>query len=141
MSDPVCSICFDPIHFSSSHPTSSFKEENIALNGASLSTEMKPLITKCDHVFHHSCLKGWIDTLIANGTQKATCCVCSRELCQLRAQVHASSQGVAQEPDICERAFKIIDIALISSSCVSGTVFLCLVVYCWFSTAPIVVQP
>jgi hypothetical protein len=58
-----CSCCLSSIVFPIEKELSSFKREMIAFTGDNaLAETLTPVVTKCEHAFHESCLKKWIET-------------------------------------------------------------------------------
>lgn len=80
MSVVDCVICPEPICIPQGKTTSDFKKNNLTfVDNDTLSNPLQPVVTKCDHVFHQSCLKAWIDTFSAKSVP-ASCPTCRSNL-------------------------------------------------------------
>jgi len=78
------------------------KKEKISLLGDNaLGKGMNLIATKCDHVFHESCLKDWVDTFL-NRTSAASCPMCRRELAEPHIKTNIPSVPAPPQTPIAE---------------------------------------
>lgn len=76
----VCTICTTPIDIPESKTIADYQKFKITFSGDhALHSSNDPVATKCNHAFHQSCLKAWIDTFI-HKTSSATCPMCRTNL-------------------------------------------------------------
>lgn len=79
----ICSICTNSISLPEGKDISSFKQTKITYAGENaLRNTTDPILTKCNHAFHHSCLKNCIDAFVSTLTD-ASCPTCGKTLIPL----------------------------------------------------------
>lgn len=92
-----CSICLGQVDMPENATVESIKKDNIALEGPqALPDNMEAVATRCNHVFHNSCLKNWVDRF-KEKTRAPSCPECRTELAPAALEIRRPNFQYVQQ--------------------------------------------